>query len=313
MAFPDFRSVKPTADQLVEHNPNARRLICMHAGIPAAVSLVLTVMSYLLSKQVEGTGGLGGLGPRSILESAQSMLQLLNMIFTLFWGYGLYRIAMNWSRGERAWDADLLAGFHHIGPILRTALLKILLYSGVVILALQLSAILFSMTPLAGDITALAQQLMEDPDFMPTEAQILEATRAYMPFLVIVMVVLLVPVFYRLRLAEFIVMDMPEKGAAHALRFSTKLMRGNCWKLLKFDLGFWWFYLLEVLVVCLFYGDWIVEWLGIDLGLSADMLFFMFCIVGLAAQTALYIWRKNQIMTAYALVYRELLPPQEEQ
>ena len=313
MAFPDFRSVKPTADQLVEHNPNARRLICMHAGIPAAVSLVLTVMSYLLSKQVEGTGGLGGLGLRSILESAQSMLQLLNMIFTLFWGYGLYRIAMNWSRGERAWDADLLAGFHHIGPILRTALLKILLYSGVVILALQLSAILFSMTPLAGDITALAQQLMEDPDFMPTEAQILEATRAYMPFLVIVMVVLLVPVFYRLRLAEFIVMDMPEKGAAHALRFSTKLMRGNCWKLLKFDLRFWWFYLLEVLVACLFYGDWIVEWLGIDLGLSADMLFFMFCIVGLAAQTALYIWRKNQIMTAYALVYRELLPPQEEQ
>jgi hypothetical protein len=134
-----------------------------------------------------------------------------------------------------------------------------------------------------------------------------------MPFWVIVLAVLFVPVFYRLRLAEFVVMDMPEKGAVHALRFSAKLMRGNGWKLLKFDLGFWWFYLLEVLVACLFYGDWILGWLGIELGLSADVLFFISCIVGLAAQTALYIWRKNQIMTAYALVYRELLPPQEAQ
>lgn len=312
MAFPDFQSVKPTAYAVVEQSPNARRLICLHTVIPAVVSLVLTVMSYLLSKQVEGTGGLGGLGLRSFLESAQSMLQVINMIFTLFWTYGLYRIVSNWSRGQRAWDSDLLAGFHHIGPILRVALLQILLYSGVVILALQLSSILFSMTPLAADITALAQQLLEDPNFMPTEEQILQATRLFMPFLVIVLLVLFLPVFYRLRMAEFVVMDAPEKGALYALRFSSKLMRGNCLKLLKFDLGFWWFYLLEVLAGFLFYGDWILELLGIDLGLSADVLFFIACIMGLIAQTALYIWRKNQIMTAYALVYRQLLPQQEE-
>jgi hypothetical protein len=182
----------------------------------------------------------------------------------------------------------------------------------VVILALQLSSILFSMTPLAADITALAQQLLEDPNFMPTEEQILQATRLFMPFLVIVLLVLFLPVFYRLRMAEFVVMDAPEKGAVHALRSSAKLMRGNCLKLLKFDLGFWWFYLLEVLAGFLFYGDWILELLGIDLGLSADVLFFIACVMGLIAQTALYIWRKNQIMTAYALVYRQLLPQQEE-
>ena len=312
MAFPEFHAVKPTAYGLVERSSNARRLIFLHAGIPAALSLVLTFLSYLLAKQVEDTGGLGGLGLRSFLESAQSMLHLLNMIFSLFWTYGIYRIVMNWSRGQRAWDSDLLAGFRHIGPILRTALLKILLYSGVVILALQLASILFSITPLGADLTALAQQLLEDPDFMPTEEQILEVTRVFMPFLVVVLLVLFVPLFYRLRMADFVVMDAPEKGAVYALRFSAKLMRGNCWKLLKFDLGFWWFYLLEVLAGCLFYGDWILEWLGIDLGLSADILFFLACIVGLVAQTALYVWRKNQIMTAYALVYRELLPQPEE-
>ena len=312
MAFPDFHAVKPTAYTLVERSSNARRLILLHAGIPAAVSLVLTVLSYLLSKQVEGTGGLGGLGLRSILESAQSMLQLLNMLFSLFWTYGLYRIVLNWSQGQRAWDSDLLAGFRHFGPILRTALLQILLYSGVVLLALQLASILFSLTPLAADVTALAQQLLEDPDFVPTEEQILEATRVFMPFLVLVLLMLFLPLFYRLRMAQFIVMDAPEKGAVYALRFSAKLMRGNCWKLLKFDLGFWWFYVLELLVGCLFYGDYILQWLGIDLGLSADILFFIACIVGLVAQTALYVWRKNQIMTAYALVYRELLPRPEE-
>ena len=312
MAFPDFPSIKHTAYLQVEQAPNARRLMLLHAGIPAAVSLVLTFLSYLLSQQIEGTGGLGGLGHRSILESAQSMLQILNMIFSLFWSYGLYRIVLNWSQGQRAWDSDLLAGFRHFGPVLRAGLLQVFLYFAMVFVALQLSALVFSMTPLAGPMTELAQQVLEDPDFMPTDEALMDAVLPYLPFLLVFLMLLIVPLFYRLRMMEFVLMDMPQHGALYAYRVSRFLMRGNCMKLLKLDLRFWWFYLLEILAACLFYADLALPLLGADLGLSADTLFFIACIFGLAAQVALYVWRKNQIMTAYALVYRELLPKEQE-
>jgi uncharacterized membrane protein len=308
MAFPDFRSIKHTAYQRLEHAPNARRLIIVHAIVPAVISLVLTVFSYLLSQQIEGTGGLGGLGLRSVLESAQSMLQVLSMIFSLFWAYGMHRIALRWSRGEQAQDADLLAGFHHFGAVLRTGLLQAFLYFAMVFVALQISSLIFSMTPLAGPMLELTQQILDDPNFMPTDAALLDAMIPYLPFLLVCLVLMVVPLFYRLRMMEFVLMDMPQHGALHAYRASKLLMRGNCIRLLKVDLKFWWFYLLEILTACLFYGDLALPLFGIDLGLSADTLFFAACILGLTAQTALYIWRKNHIMTAYALVYQALLP-----
>lgn len=313
MAFPKIQSIKSTAYQQVADAGNATRLMLLHAGIPAAISLVLTFISYLLSLQIEDTGGLGGLGQRSLLQSAQSMLQVISVIFSVFWTCGLHRITLLWSRGERALDSDLLAGFHHIGPVLRTGVLRFVLYIAVVLLAFQLSTLVFSMTPLAAGLTALAQQLVDDPSFMPTESQLLDAMKPYLPFLLVFLMILVVPVFYRLRMMEFALMDAPEKGALHAWRMSMWMMRGNCWKLFKLDLHFWWFYLLECLTAFLFYGDWALQLLDMDFGLSADLLFFLACILGLAAQLALYVWRKNQVMTAYALIYQTWKPQEQVQ
>ena len=157
----------------------------------------------------------------------------------------------------------------------------------------------------------LTQLLLEDPDFLPTDAQLADAMLPYLPFLLVALLVFVVPLFYRLRMMEFVLMDQPQNGALYAYRISKYLMRGNCWKLLKMDLRFWWFYLLEIVTACIFYADLALPLLGIELGLSADTLFFAACILGLAAQAGLYIWRKPQLMTAYALVYRELMPQDE--
>ena len=311
MAFPDFRSIKQTAYHQVEQMPNARRLMLLHAGVPAIISMALTVLSYLLSCMIDDTGGLGGLDTRSLLESGQSMLQILSMIFSLFWAYGLHRIVLRWSVAERAWDQDLLAGFHHFGPVIRTGLLQAFLYFAMVFVALQVSTLVFSMTPWATPMVELTQQLLEDPNFMPTEAELWDAMKPYLPFLLIGLVVLVVPMFYRLRMMEFVLMDQPQNGALYAFRVSRYLMRGNCLKLLKLDLKFWWFYLLELLTACIFYADLALPLLGVELSLSEDTLFFVACVLGLAAQMALYVWRKGQVMTAYALVYRELMPKEE--
>ena len=120
------------------------------------------------------------------------------------------------------------------------------------------------------------------------------------------------PKFYSYRMADFCLMDNPRAGALMAIRRSSVMLHKKRLGLLKLDLRFWWFYLLELAVACLYYGDWILTLAGVDLGLSPELLLFAACVVGLACQLALYIWRKNQVVTAYAMVYQKLKPPTQE-
>lgn len=306
MVFPDNPTVKATAAHRLQNVPNATRLVLIHSAIPAAITLVLTFISYLLSLQIADTGGLGGLGTRSLLETAQSMLQIIGSVFSVFWAYGYSRILLHWSRGERAWDADLLEGFRRFGPVLRTMLVQLFIYIGAVFLAAQLSSIVFAMTPLAENMYTLVEQMMEDPGFMPTEEAMLSAIAGYIPFLMAGLLVVLLPITYRLRLMDLALMDAPGKGAFYAMRTSLVMMRGNCMKMFKLDLSFWWFYLLDLLVTAVYYGDVLLQLFGVETGLSSAALMFAACAIGLAVQTGLYVWRKNQVMTAYAVVYDQL-------
>lgn len=311
MAFPDIHSVKQAAAQRVAEAPNARRLILIHSGIPAALSLVLTLLSYLLGQQIADTGGLGGVGLRSVLETLQSMLQIVSSVFAVFWAYGYTRVLLHWARGESTYDRDLLTGFRRWGVVLRAALLQMLIYSGVVLLAFQLSSFVFAATPLAQPMTQMMEQMMQDPNYMPTDAEMLDSMSAYLPFLAVSLVVIGIPVFYRLRLMDFALMDAPEKGAFFALRMSLFTTRRNCLKLVKLDLSYWWYYLLDMAIGVVYYGDVVLELMGVNVGLSSEVLLFIACIIGLLLQVGLYAWRRNQVMTTYALVYESLIYVEE--
>ena len=306
MVFPAISTVKTTAAERLQRATNARKIVLLYAGVPAVISLVLTLISYLLSLQIADTGGLGGLGTRSLLETLQRMLQIVSIVFSVFWAYGYTRVLLHWSRGERAWNGDLLEGFRRWGVVLRGALLQMLLYFGAFILAMQLSSVLFALTPLADNMAALLEQMLADPSFMPSEEAMLDALVGYLPFLAVSMMVLILPLVYRLRMMNFVLMDQPEMGAVYAMRVSTLMMRKNRLKLFKLDLSFWWFYLLELLVSALYYSDVALQLAGVDLGLSSDALFFAACVLGLAAQTALYVWRRNNVMLSYTAVYDDL-------
>lgn len=306
MAFPDIQSAKRTAAQHVAEAPNARRLILIHAGIPLALALVLTFLNYLLSRQIADTGGLGGLGMRSVLETLQSMLQIVSSVFSIFWASGYVRVLLLWTRGKRTYDGDLLEGFRRWGAVLRSALLQAVIYLAVSILAIQISSFVFAATPLAKGMTQLVEQMLQDPSYMPTDAQLLDAVRPYLPFLLVTLAVFVLPVAYRLRLMDFALMDAPEKGAFHALQMSLFATRRNCLKLVKLDFSFWWYYLLELVIGLVYYGDVLLELMGVDVGLSSEVLLFAACIIGLLLQLGLYVWRRNQVMTTYALVYENL-------
>ena len=307
MVFPNSLELRASASAAVEKDgAAARRIVAIHSAVPAAISLVLTAMNYYLSLQISDTGGLDGLGTRSMLETLQTMLQIANMAFTIFWTMSYTGIISRWARGESAQNSHLWLGFQHFGPVLRAWMLRFTIYLAVAFLAVQLSSFVFSASPAMDLYTPMFEKMLTDTSYFPTEAEMEEFTMSYLPFFGVALLILFVPVAYRLRLMDFALMEHPTKGAFAALRESLALTRRNCWKLFKLDLGFWWFYLLEGLVACLFYGDWLLELMGVDLGLSPVILLFVACVTGLLGQILLYIWRKNQVYTTYALLYQRL-------
>lgn len=307
MEFSNTAALRATADERVRRTPNARRLVTLHAAVPAVLSLALTLLSYLLSVWIEDTGGLSGLGLRSVLETAQSVLQLLGTVFALFWSYGYIRATLRWTRGAQVRDGDLLYGFRRFAVILRAYLLQALVYFGVTLLASQVAALVFSMTPLSEPMTALLEQMMNDASFAPTDEQLLSAMGSYLPFVLGALALFLVPVFYRLRLMELVLMDVPERGAIFALRTSVRLTRKNLRRLLRLDLSLWWYYLLMLLTMPIYYADMLLPALGVDLGVFAEAAPVIACIVGALAQAAVQIWKKNSVSTAYVVLFDELL------
>ena len=112
-----------TLQQLSEASYDPKRLALIHAGVALACSLVLTVINYLLSGGIAGTGGLDGIRTRTILMSAQSVLSLVLTVGMPFWEYGFVAAAMGYARKEQVGPRDLTRGFRQFGPLLRLMLL----------------------------------------------------------------------------------------------------------------------------------------------------------------------------------------------
>jgi uncharacterized membrane protein len=177
---------------------------------------------------------------------------------------------------------------------------------------------IFAMTPLAEGAMEIIEQMTNDATYIPSDEALMDAMLCYLPFLGVVMAVLVIPLSYRLRMVDYVLLDHPKNGAFFAVRTSLFMTRRNCWNLFKLDLSFWWFYLLELLIVAIYYGDWVLQLAHVDTGLSSEVLLFIACGAGLLLQLVVYAWRQNQVATTYAMVYESLkatipAPPQPQQ
>lgn len=299
-----------------------KRLALIHTGIVAAAGLIVTLLSYVLDVGIGNTGGLSGLGNRAVLETTQTILELLVYILSPFWALGFTAAAVNLARRHRADAGTLTKGLRRWGPALRMLLLQYLLYFAIVMVAVQVGSILYTMSPAAnqlldllgydtlasGDAQAIIDAIAQLPD---RELMVLALTA--LPFFLIPPAVLVIFVFYRLRLAAYILMDDPRCGALYALALSFRLTRKQCRKLFRLDLHFWWFYVLEILTMVLAYGDVILAATGIELGLSATTAATVFYVLALVVQMGLYAWKKPQVFTSYALFYDRLKPQEQPQ
>jgi uncharacterized membrane protein len=288
-------------------------IIALHAGLIALLSAVLLLLDFLLEQQIGNTGGLSAIGRRSMLETAQSFLRMIQSVALPFWSMGYLFATLQWAKKSPVQPMTLLEGFRRFGAVLRLELLQILLYSLIAVLCSYAAAILFFMTPWAKPfMDTIMPQLTEAADAQAIQAILLSAGNSVLiPIFVIFGVIfaaISIPIFYRFRMAAYVLMDTPGTGAFAALRSSVRLMRGNCLALVRLDLHFWWFYLLDILVSALCYGDLILSGLGIPLPVSAEVGYFLFVLLSLGAQLALYIWKRNDDFVTYAHAYYALKP-----
>lgn len=298
-----------------------KKLTFLHTGVVAAAGLVVAVLSYLLNIGIGETGGLGGIGPRAALETAQTMLQLLSAVLTPFWTMGFLAAALGYADRGSPTPRTLLSGFSCWGPVLRLLLLQMGIYFGVSLLMMQFGSVLYAMSPAVNRFYGLLEQL--DPTLsMDAESLLLsleqleagELTRivlGMLPYYLIPVGAAALYLSYRMRFAPYLLMCFPRMGALLAITQSFRLTKGKCVALLKLDLRFWWFYLMEVLVGVLCYGDLVLAAFGVDWGNIGWLASLLFYILALAVQIGLYVWKKPEVYTSYALFFKSLLPRQE--
>ena len=295
---------------------NAIRLAAFHTGVTVAAALLITLLQFALSAGIGKTGGLSGLGTRSLLETLQTVLQWANSVLVPFWSLRFVYAAMQWAAGLPAGRKDLLTGFHRFGPYLRLMLILGLMSMVVLIFCANLASMIYLMTPYAAPLVELSVEAGGDLNVLLGMMQNMDAPRmaelqtAILPMLAIcgvLMAVLLLPVLYRFRLAAYAILNRPGTGALAAMRISAVLLRRRCLQFLKLDLRLWWYYALKLLCLVISYGVLILEAAGIALPGTENGAAFVVYLVYLAVLFAVETLFRPQVETAYAIAYRDLM------
>lgn len=309
----DLRALPKQADNLLKQSSYCpRKLALLHSGVALGVSLLATVLNLILSRQIDATGGLSGIGLRSVLTTAQSVLELVGTLALPFWEMGIFAAACLWASGETAGPQILTQGFRRFGTVLRLRLLQAVILIALFMVLIYPASMIFMMTPLADPLVEQLQPLLTG-DMTELTPQLMDAAMAHIQPLIglcfLLFACIAVPILFRLRFAPYLLMSKPV-GALAAMRESARLTRRNCLRLLKLDLKFWLYYALLIAAAALCYGDVLLALAGVALPWSGTVSFFLFYCLGLAAQLALFVLVRPRVVTSYALAIQALQPTQ---
>lgn len=317
------RQLKQTASENLQKAKNQWEILLLYAAGMLGLSCLNLVIQALVSNGISQTGGLIHMGSRSFLSAVSTFLPVLCSIGNLCLGFGYLGGMLRISRGQYASRNALRTGFERFWPLVRMKLLQGLVYLGAGIGASYLSAVIFLLSPFSAGFEEQLAPLMSgssllagSTDLVLDDATLSALSTAAIPLLLIFLVValaLVVPLLYRYRMADFVLLDHPEYGAMYALRESRKMMRGNRFGLFRLDLSFWWYYALTFLAAVLAYGDVLLALAGVTLPISDQAVFAIFYILSLAASFAQLYFLRNRMEVTYALAYEQLKPKEQPQ
>lgn len=286
---------------------NTRPLALLHTGVTVGVAFVIMLLQYVLAEGIGNTGGLSGMATRSVLETIQMVLQWANTILLPFWSLGFLYVALLWARETQADKKDLLAGFHRIGPCIGLMVNRAVLTIIILVVCINISSIFYMLTPAASGILELAgsygnTEQLYDYLYSLDSAQVMVLFQSMIPMLVVcclLAAVLLIPLLYRFRMAEFVILDQKGVRGIGAMILSAALLRRRRWQLFKLDLRFWWYYGLKIL--CAVLMDF-----GPLLPIEGDFAYIVTYALYLVALFGIEVCFRPRVETAYACAYEQL-------
>lgn len=319
MTLPSSRQLREDAGRQLSKAREPQKIVLIYTGILLGVSAFSTVAQYLLGSGISQTGGLRNLGLRSMLSTVSNILPIAQYIILLCLGLGFAAAALRIARGKFASPMTLKAGFERFWPLAKCTLLQGLILLAVGFGSFYLAMAIYMFSPFSEGFFTIITPLLADESILSTGIPVLdEATslalmdQMWPMFIIfgILFLALAIPVTYRYRLVNYLIIDRPGIGAFAALRTSNSLMKGNKRRFFRLDLGFWWYYVLLSLASVVCYGDLVLAMLGISLPLSPTVSYFLFYALFLAADFGIYWFSLNRVEVTYALAYDALIPKQ---
>ena len=319
MTIPTPRELKATAAMRVGNAPQEKKIILIYTGLLMGMSLLSLVIRYVLGLQIEQLGGLSNMATRTILSTIQSMLPMITALIGMCLDVGYLSTMLRISREQYASPNGLRLGFDRFWVLLRSAVIQGLIYIGLVTASIYAASMLFIMSPFGASFIAQMEPLtagtsLLNPQVVLTEEAALSLVPSMIPMffmLAVAAIVLVLPVFLRLRMVNYVIIENPGKGAFYALSESRKMMRGNCRNLLKLELSFWWYFLLHIGLSAVGNADMWLPLLGVELPMNADVAYFLFFILYLLLQLLAFYFLRNKIEVAYCLFYNAVKPKEE--
>ena len=305
------KTVKSVARELLSRAGQLRQILLVYCGILLASCLVTTGLGQGLGSLMSRSGGLGNLGTRSLLSTLQTLLPMDHTLVLLVLDLGLLAAMLRISRGQFTSPQTLRTGLARSFPLLRLLLLQIPIYLALGLAMVYASMMLFFMTPLSNGVIELLTPMVNsgaDPQQLVTmlttdDAALMAFLKAVAPMygiLLVLMAAVMIPVSYRLGVAQLVIVEDPRAGAFRALSESFRMTRRNCMAFFKLDLSFWWYYLASMLVNVLPFLDSVVP-----MSESAGWLLYG---LSLVLQIGLYYFFRPRLEVGRCLIYNAIRP-----
>ena len=312
MSIPSAKYLKKKASNRLQSGNDPKKVVLVYAGIAALSSLVVTVVQDLLDSRISQTGGIQNIGTRSMLTTADTVLTIAQLLLVMCLTLGYTGSMLRIARGQYASPNSLKAGGERIWVLLRTRLLQMLIMTAAAFALCFLVINVCLLTPLSNRVIAVMGTLSAEV-LLADDLALIGFYSAMLPIILIYLVALVPLLWYfscTYRMVDYLLIDRPQLGAFGALRESRRMMQGNMKMMLRVDLSFWWYYLLQALVSVLVYLNMVLALFSI--GLPPEVLYWGTVVLYLAADFALRYFFSNKVAVTYALFYDSLCPKQEQ-
>jgi len=309
MEFLNANDLRQRAGQALRRGREPKKLILAYAGISLAISAAIFLLNLWLDTQISGTGGLRNLGTRAMFSTAQQAMPLLSSFVLMCLDLGFLGGLMRIARGQYADHTDLKVGFQKFWPLFRLVLIQALIYFAAAFLAMQLGSMLFLFTPWAEPLMEVLLPLYEAESLVLTDELVNELMGQMLPlfiFVGVLLLALLLPVLFRMRMAYFCLLEDTRGRAMAAIRESSRMMRGRFVQMLKIDLRLWLYYAATAAVTLVLYLDVILAMLGIAPPVSAQVFSAVVYFASAGVQFVCHMFLRPSAEITYLLAYDQL-------